>query len=94
MTRHREIVMVDPQTDQGPRISFTHPWMRAWMRFGLFLGNIMGWIILSLFYVLIITPYGLVFRLFRVDPLRMRSKPSTWIPLPSQYDQLEDAKRQ
>ncbi len=57
-------------------------------------GNVTAWVILSLFYIAVITVYGLIFKLLRADPLRMRSRTPGWQPLPSQYDRLEDAKRQ
>jgi hypothetical protein len=44
------------------------PWRRAyelWMRFATRLAKIQTWIILSVVYFLVITPIGLVLRLFR-----------------------------
>ena len=54
------------------------------------IGNVQAWIILTLFYVLIPTPFGLIFRLV-ADPLRLRRRSSTWQPLERRYDQMNQA---
>ena len=55
---------------------------RAWMRLAAALGFVNSRIILSLVYYLAITPFGMVSRMMRRDPLaRRRSRESTyWIP--------------
>ena len=53
---------------------------RGWMRFAFALGYVNSRIILTLVYVLIFVPYGIVSRLFRRDPLHRRgeAKESYW----------------
>jgi hypothetical protein len=55
---------------------------RAWMHLAAALGFVNSRIILSLVYYLAITPFGIVSRMMRRDPLvRRRSRESTyWIP--------------
>jgi len=57
-----------------------HLW-RAWLKFGRWLGNVMNWIWLPLFYFTILMPVALVMKLF-ADPLRLRGAPakSHWTP--------------
>ena len=45
---------------------------RAWMRFAVALGHINSRVLLTLVYYLVVTPYGVVSRLVRRDPLRRR----------------------
>lgn len=47
---------------------------RGWMRFALALGYVNSRIILTLVYVFIFVPYGIVSRLFRRDPLHRRGE--------------------
>jgi len=43
----------------------------AWIRFGHWIGNIMSWVWMPLFYFIIVTPFALGIKLFK-DPLRLR----------------------
>jgi len=58
------------------------PVHRAWMAVAGVLGRINTTILLSLFYLVMVTGFGLVFRLIRRDALRMRRRPadSYWVP--------------
>lgn len=67
--------------------------LQRWMALLRTVGNVQAWILLSVFYVVIVTPIGLLFRLTS-DPLRLRRRRGGWAPLPSQYDRLEQAKEQ
>ncbi len=57
---------------------FVPPAARAfhvgWMRFAVALGHVNSRVLLTLVYYLIVTPYGVVSRLVRRDPLRRRGK--------------------
>ena len=55
---------------------------RSWMRFAGVLGYVNSRILLSLMFYLVITPYGLVMRVFGRDTMNRRGagKPSYWIP--------------
>lgn len=89
-----DLSITDPASQRGPRATSRHAWMNRWMAILHTIGNVQAWILLSIFYVVILTPLGLVYRLV-ADPLRMRKREaSNWIPLPRQYDRLEDAKEQ
>jgi len=55
---------------------------RAWTRFGLLLGRIVSPIVTALLFFGVFTPFGLVMRLFRKDPLRLtfdREATTYWI---------------
>jgi len=64
-------------------------WMRffrLWMRFASGLSWVMTRVILSLFFYVFLTPYGMLSRLFRKDPLDLdwrRRKGSYWIDKPA-----------
>ena len=46
----------------------------AWMRFAVALGHVNSRVLLTLVYYLAVTPYGVVSRLVRRDPLRRRGE--------------------
>ena len=46
----------------------------AWMRFAVLLGHVNSRVLLTLVYYLVVTPYGVVSRLARRDPLRRRGR--------------------
>lgn len=52
--------------------SLLHPLNKLWMRFGILLGSIISPIVLGLIFFGLITPYGLIMRLFRRDELRLK----------------------
>ena len=76
------------------RWAVTKVWGRrifqAWMRFAHILGNCWAWILLSLFFLVVITPLGLIYRLC-ADPLRIKARKPAWAPMPNQFDRREDA---
>jgi hypothetical protein len=57
---------------------------RGWMKFSHVLGTINGFLFLSIVFFLILTPLGLVLRLFGRDELRRRggTPDSMWEPYP------------
>lgn len=58
------------------------PLNRAWTRLGLLMHRVVNPIVLGLIFAITIVPTGLVFRLLRKDPLRLRRDPaadSYWI---------------
>ncbi len=70
---------------------------RLWMKIAELLGWVMTRVILTVFYFLLLTPYGLVARLFREDPLDLnwkRRKPSYWIDQPPVAPERERYERQ
>ena len=46
------------------------PFYRAWMKFGLLLSRITTPLVLGIFYYAVLTPTGLIAKLFRGDPLQ------------------------
>lgn len=71
------------------------PFNRVWHKFGLILGMIMTPVIMTVIFVLVFTPTGLLLRLFGKDPMTRRFEPKTksyWIkrttPAGSMRDQF------
>jgi hypothetical protein len=69
-------------------------WER-WKAFGHKMGDFQGRLLLFWFYFIIVTPFGLIMRLFS-DPLDLHlgKEISHWRPRPSADAKLEDVKRQ
>ena len=66
----------------------------AWKRFARRLADSQGRVLLTLFYVVLIVPVGLVLRLV-ADPLRRRQPQGTnWTPRPPAPATLHEARRQ
>ena len=58
------------------------PFNRAWFRLGLILQRFVNPLVLALLFFLVVTPTGVMMRLVRRDPLRLRRDPdaaSYWI---------------
>ena len=58
------------------------PFNKLWFRFGLFLGKIISPIIMGVIFFLVVTPIGLLMRLFGKDVLNLKlnkKKSSYWI---------------
>ena len=57
------------------------PLNKLWMKFGIFLGNVISPIIMGIIYFLVVTPIGILLRLFRKDVLRLKYDDSNtyWI---------------
>jgi hypothetical protein len=56
----------------GERAAFIH---RAWTALGEAMGRVVSPFVLTLLYFLVVTPFGLLFRLRRRDPLGLRPDP-------------------
>ena len=52
------------------------PLNRLWMQFGQRLGVVTNGILLSVFYFVMITPFGIVLRLLSSDPMERRTDPA------------------
>jgi hypothetical protein len=67
--------MTDSNNHLGKRL-----W-QAWLRFGHWIGNVMSWVWMPLFYFVFAMPVALVIKLVS-DPLRIRvgRQKSYWIP--------------
>lgn len=67
------------------RPRWVRPVYRAAMRVSHWVGQYVGWVLLALFFLLILTPVGVVLRLVGKDPLDIRgpfpAKTSSWRPV-------------
>ena len=95
MARRAQHEMADAVTPRAARQGKKpRPWLDRWMALLHAIGNAQAWLLLSLAYVVLFLPIGLVFRRFN-DPLRIRRRPgSNWQPIASQHDRIEDAGQQ
>jgi hypothetical protein len=57
------------------------------------MGDVQARLLLSLFYVLIVFPLGLVVRLF-LDPLNLKKSSPSWISRPNPAGKIDDARKQ
>ena len=74
-------------------ISLSRGWV-AWKRFARLIGEFNGRVLLTLLYVVLIVPSGLVLRLL-ADPLRRRRpQGSNWTPRSPAPVTLDEARRQ
>lgn len=57
------------------------PLNKVWFRFGIFLGNFVSPIIMGIVFFLVVTPTGLIMKLFRKDLINLRKNNSDtyWI---------------
>lgn len=62
------------------------PVEKAWMKFAHVLGTVMTTLILTVLFVLIVTPQGVVMRLFGSDPLKRKLDPDA----ESYYDEAPE----
>ncbi len=65
----------------------------AWKRLGHKIGNFQARVLLTVFYGVLILPFGLVTRWF-ADPLRIKRRPTKWLDHPDEPMDLQWAKRQ
>lgn len=65
----------------------------AWKKFGQFIGDLIGRIVLTLFYFTLVLPFGLGVRFF-ADPLALRPQGTIkWLDRPTHDQKLEDSRR-
>ena len=57
------------------------PLNKLWFKFGILLGNIIAPIVMGIVFFLVVTPTGLIMRIFRKDILKLKknSRDSYWI---------------
>ena len=59
---------------------FLTPLNKLWFRFGIFLGNFISPIVMGFIFFLVVTPTGLIMKLFGKDILRLKKNKTTyWI---------------
>ena len=66
---------------------------RTWKRVAHAIGNFQARVLLTVFYGIIIFPFGIVARLFS-DPLRIKRPPTQWLDHSEEAHDLRWAKRQ
>ncbi len=65
---------------------------QAWRRFGLWMGNWVARVVLTVFYFTIALPFGLVAR-FTQDTLDMRGSSRGWVKREDRQPSLAEAKK-
>jgi uncharacterized Tic20 family protein len=65
----------------------------GWKALAHKIGNFQARVILSIFYAVLVLPFGLAARWFS-DPLRIKKKPEQWLDHPSEAYDLEWARKQ
>ena len=57
------------------------PLNKIWFKFGILLGNIISPIVMGIVFFLVVTPTGLIMKLFRKDPMNLKKNKSDtyWI---------------
>lgn len=66
---------------------------RIWWRMALVLGWVNTRILLTLFFAVVLTPVGVVMRMFGRNPLRGASVRTNWIPYPSRRSDTQHFER-
>ncbi len=66
---------------------------QTWKRAARAIGNFQARVVLTIFYVVFVFPFGVVVRLF-FDPLRIKSRPTEWLERVDGAFDLQWAKRQ
>lgn len=66
---------------------------QSWKRIAHAIGTFQARVLLTIFYALIVAPFGIVMRLF-FDPLRIKRRPQQWLAHPIEAHDLPWAKRQ
>jgi hypothetical protein len=66
---------------------------QAWKRIAHKIGNFQARVLLTLFYAVLIFPFGMAARLF-ADPLRIKRRPQQWLNHPNDAHSFEWAHRQ
>lgn len=71
---------------------FKRLWER-WKKIAHVIGNFQARLLLTLLYIILVLPFGLLVRLFS-DPMRIRKLPQHWLDRPAQHGEgLEWARR-
>jgi hypothetical protein len=65
----------------------------AWKKIAQKIGNFQARVLLTVFYGVIVLPFGLAARLF-ADPLHIKKKPTEWLQHPDEAYDLEWARKQ
>jgi hypothetical protein len=66
---------------------------RSWKRIAQKIGDVQARLLLTVFYVVLMFPFGIAVLLF-FDPLRVKRRPTQWLDRPDESEDLNWAKRQ
>jgi len=66
---------------------------QAWKRIAHKIGNFQARVLLTVFYGILVLPFGLAARLFS-DPLRIKRPPEQWLDHPNEACDLQWARKQ
>ena len=68
------------------------PLNKLWMKFGLFLGNLISPIVMAVVFFCVITPIGIILRLLRKDVLNLKKNKSSsyWIKKDNSYNDMRN----
>lgn len=66
---------------------------QAWKRIAHKIGNFQARVLLTVFYGVLVMPFGLAARWFS-DPLRIKRRPTAWLDHPNEPMDLQWARRQ
>lgn len=64
-----------------------------WKRIAHAIGNFQARVLLTIFYAVLVFPFGIVTRLFS-DPLRIKRRPNQWLDHPTETYDMQWARRQ
>lgn len=65
----------------------------GWKKIAHIIGNFQARVLLTIFYAILVLPFGLAARWF-ADPLRIKRPPNTWLDHPNEPIDLQWARKQ
>jgi hypothetical protein len=66
---------------------------KAWTRIAHIIGNFQARVLLTILYLVLVLPFGLIVRLF-ADPLRIKKRPEKWLAETAEAYDLQWAQKQ
>jgi hypothetical protein len=66
---------------------------KAWTRIAHIIGNFQARVLLTILYVVLVLPFGVIVRLF-ADPLRIKERPEKWLEETPEVFDMQWAQKQ
>ena len=66
---------------------------KAWTRIAHIIGNFQARVLLTILYVVLVLPFGVIVRLF-ADPLRIKRRPEKWLAETAEAYDMQWAQKQ
>ena len=68
------------------------PFNKLWFKFGIFLGNLISPVVMGIVFFLVVTPTGLLMRLFQKDVLKLKTNESEtyWIKVERNQSKMKN----